>query len=115
MVNKEKSRLLRMGLTKLGKRDTFVEHEEEWDEREFLSEAIKGSRLVDKKPAGNLFEIAAPTDDKVYVSCHLTVPIVSIKFDQRSKLSKSVPVYILSIILHTIFPHLIPEAPHGIP
>ena len=79
MVDKEGSRLLRMGLTKLTKDDTFLEHEEEWDEREFLYEALRGSRLVDKKPAGNFFEIAAPTDDKVYVSCHLTVPILSIK------------------------------------
>ena len=79
MVDKEEARLSRMGLTKLTNDDTFVEHEEEWEERNHLYESLKASRLVDKKPAGNFFEVAAPTDDKVYVSCHLSVPIVVIK------------------------------------
>ena len=52
MVDKEGTRLLRMGLTILTK-DTFLEHEEEWAERDHLYEALRGSRLVDKKPAGN--------------------------------------------------------------
>ena len=91
MVDKEGTRLLRMGLTILTK-DTFLEHEEEWAERDHLYEALRGSRLVDKKPAGNFFEIAAPTDDKIYVSCHLTVPILAIKAEAWRNNVDGVPV-----------------------
>ena len=78
MVDKEDAHLQRMGLTKLTKDDTFVEHEEEWRERSHLQNALKASNLVEKKPAGNFFEISATPEDKVYVSCHLAVPVLVI-------------------------------------
>ena len=79
MVDKGDAHLQRMGLTKLNKDDTFVEHDDEWEERVHLQNKIKASNLIDKKPVGNLFETSETPEDKVYVSCHLTVPIVVIQ------------------------------------
>ena len=79
MVDKGDAHLQRMGLTKLNKDDTFVEHEDEWRERVYLQNQIKASNLIDKKPVGNLFETSETPEDKIYVSCQLTVPIVVIE------------------------------------
>ena len=81
MVDKGDAHLQRMGLTKLTKDDTFVEHEEEWEERVHLQNKLKASNLIDKKPVGNLFETSETPDNKVYVSCHLAIPIVVINAD----------------------------------
>ena len=81
MVDKGDAHLQRMGLTKLTKDDTFVEHDDEWEERVHLQNKIKTSNLIDKKPVGNLFETSETPDNKVYVSCHLTVPIMVISAD----------------------------------
>ena len=79
MVDQEEIRLQRMGLTKLTAVDTFVEHEEEWDSRNYLHEALKKSDHITNKPAGNYFEIVANPEDNIYVSCHLVIPVVVIK------------------------------------
>ena len=79
MVDQEEIRLQRMGLTKLTKDDTFIEHEEEWDSRNYLHEALKKSDHITNKPAGNYFEIVANPEDNIHVSCHLVIPVVVIK------------------------------------
>ena len=91
MVDKEDAQLQRMGLTKLNEVDTFVEHEEEWDCRKGLQDALKASDLMDKKPVGNFFETSATPDDKAYVSCHLIVPIVVINAEAWRNSADSVP------------------------
>ena len=54
MVDKEVQRLRKMGLTKLTKNDTFVEHEDEWGERKYLFDELVKSDLIvqEKKPKG---------------------------------------------------------------
>ena len=79
MVDQEEIRLQRMALTKLTKDDTFVEHKEEWDSRNYLHDALKKSDHIKNKPAGNYFEIVANPEDNIYVSCHLVIPVVVIK------------------------------------
>ena len=76
MVDREESRLKGMDLTKLNGKDTFVHHEEEWDSRNYIHDKLKNSDLIAKKPIGNYFEIVENPEDKVYVSCHLIVPVV---------------------------------------
>ena len=85
MVEKGDAHLQRMGLTKLGEKDTFVEHDDEWRERSFLQEKIKESNLVEKIPKGNLFEISETPEDKIYVPCHLPIQIMVIKGDYCQK------------------------------
>ena len=80
MVDKGDAHLQRMGLIKLSEEDTFVEHDE-WEDRAYLQDKIKESYLVAKKPMGNLFEISETPDNKMYVPCHLLVPIMRIKGD----------------------------------
>ena len=40
MVDKEVQRLRKMGLTKLTKNDTFVEHEDEWGDKKYLFDEL---------------------------------------------------------------------------
>ena len=81
MVDKGDAHLQRMGLTKLGKDDKFIEHDDDWGTRSSLQDAIRESNLVERKPMGNLFEISETPDNKLYVPCHLLVPILRIKGD----------------------------------
>ena len=81
MVDKGDAHLQRMGLTKLGNGDKFIEHDDDWVRRSSLQDAIRESNLVERKPMGNLFEISETPDNKLFVPCHLLVPILRLKGD----------------------------------
>ena len=66
MVDKGDTHLKRMGLTKLNKDDSFIEHDDMWRERADLQTQIKASNLIEKKPGVNLFEISETPDNKIY-------------------------------------------------
>ena len=65
MVEPEDIRLQRMGLSKLEDTDSFIDHEDEWEERKKIYDKLVESELFQTKPKGAYFEIEENPGDKV--------------------------------------------------
>ena len=78
-MDQEEYRLQQMGLTKLEEGDTFLEHEDEWEEKKYLYDELVKSDLLETKPKGTYFEIAENPGDKLFIPCHLIIPVVVLK------------------------------------
>ena len=90
MVDQEEVRIQKMGLTKLEKDDTFVECNDEWDEKKYIFDKLSGSDLMATKPKGTYFEIAENPGDTQYIPCHLMILVVVLQAtiqDNRSVFS----------------------------
>ena len=79
MMEPEEIRLQRMGLSKLEEKDSFLEHEDEWDEKKDIYDELEKSELFKPKPTGAYFEIAENPGDKAYIPCHLPIPVLIIE------------------------------------
>ena len=78
MVEPEEIRLQRMGLSKLEEKDSFIDHEDEWEARKEIHDKLVESELFETKPRGAYFEIEENPGDKVYISCHLPISVLII-------------------------------------
>ena len=87
----EETRLQRMGLSKLGDADSFIAHEEEWDEKKELYDHLMGSELLENKPKTTPFEIAENLGGKDYIPCHLPIPnlIINATIKNPNRLSSN--------------------------
>ena len=83
----EEIRLQRMGLSKLGEADDFIDHEEEWDEKKKLYDFLMASEIMATKPKTIPFEVAENPGDKDYIPCHLPIPILIISATIKNRLS----------------------------
>ena len=88
MTETEEIRLQRMGLSKLGETDRFLD-EEDWEEKNTLFEELKKSELLEKKPTTAPFEVVENPGDKDYIPCHLPIPVLKIVGTVINKLSSS--------------------------
>ena len=98
MTESEENRLQRMGLSGLGRKDSFIDHEEEWEDKKQLYEFLMGdkSMLVTKpevSSAGNEpFEVAENPGDKDYVPCHLPIQVMFISATYKKGHLHNIPM-----------------------
>ena len=86
MVDREEIRLQKMGLTKQEACDTFLDHEDKWHEKKYLYDELVKSDLFENKPKGTYFEIAENPGDKLFIPCHLIIPVVVLEATVTSDL-----------------------------
>ena len=88
MTESEENRLQRMGLSKLGKKDSFIDHEEEWEDKKELYDFLMGDKsMLENKPKTMPFEVAENPGDKDYIPCHLPIPILIISATYKVRAS----------------------------
>ena len=89
MTEPDEARLQRMDLSILQERDSYLDHEDDFDKKSKAHAGLMTSEDLGmiKPKEGPYFEIETNPGDKFYVSCHLPVPVLIINARCKKKTS----------------------------
>ena len=90
MTDPDEARLQRMDLTTLEEEDSFLDHEDDFTDKTNCFNGLIASTIIEDKNKPKqrpFFEIVTNPGDKVYVSCHLPIPVLILSGQAKRKTS----------------------------
>ena len=82
MTDSEEARLQRMDLTRPEEQDSFLDHEDDFDQKDQCYQGLLASTIIedkDKPKQRPFFETATNPGDKVYTACHLPIIVLILR------------------------------------